>query len=137
MRTALCIFLLLPGLVSASVFKCVTGGKTIYSQHPCGENARQVENQIVVVPAQMPSTTESSSRRNGSEAGPSSTTPKQDAASAPRATTTAGSDCKARMQQYLDAQACINQYRIKGGTLKPEAFERCPEAKYPQDCPSE
>ncbi len=136
MRTVLCILLLLPGLVSGSVFKCITNGKTIYSQHPCGENSRQVENQIVVVPAQMPSTGESSSRRAGSEA-TSSGAAKQDAASAPRATTTAAADCKARIQQYMDAQTCFNQYRVKGGALKPEAAENCPDAKYPQDCAPE
>lgn len=67
-------------------------------------------------------------------------------------------DCKARVQAYLDKQACMNRYRsapvrttrdgspvtdstdpaniVIRSPIRPEAFEKCgPDVKYPVDCP--
>ncbi len=68
------------------------------------------------------------------------------------------SDCKARVQAYLDKQACMNRYRgapvrttrdgspitsstdpakiVYRSPIRPEAFEKCgADVKYPVDCP--
>lgn len=45
-------------------------------------------------------------------------------------------DCQARLQRYLDQQACMNPYHNAMGGIRPEAFAKCgPDVKYPIDCP--
>ncbi len=45
-------------------------------------------------------------------------------------------DCQARLQRYLDQQACMNPYHNRQGGIKAEAFANCgPDVKYPIDCP--
>lgn len=41
--------------------------------------------------------------------------------------------CEARWHRYAASAACFDQYRLVGGGLKPEAFERCTEVPQP-DC---
>lgn len=41
--------------------------------------------------------------------------------------------CEARWHRYAASAACFDQYRVVGGGLKPEAFERCTEVPQP-DC---
>ncbi len=133
MRMALCILLLSPGLVVAGVFKCVVNGQALYSEHPCGADSQPVQKQIIVVPAQAPKGVGPQVPRGNTagDSGGAGSTARQDPAPAP------ANDCQARKQQYLDAQACFNQYRIKGGAVKAEAYDQCPDAKYPAGCPSD
>ncbi len=45
-------------------------------------------------------------------------------------------DCQARLQRYLEQQACMNPYHNGMGGIRPEAFAKCgPDVKYPIDCP--
>ncbi len=45
-------------------------------------------------------------------------------------------DCQARLQRYLEQQACMNPYHNAMGGIRPEAFAKCgPDVKYPIDCP--
>lgn len=44
------------------------------------------------------------------------------------------SACQARWHQYLASAACFDQYRVVGGGLKPEAFQRCSEVPQPDPC---
>ncbi|WP_300648340.1 DUF4124 domain-containing protein [Hydrogenophaga sp.] len=41
--------------------------------------------------------------------------------------------CEARWHRYAASAACFDQYRLVGGGLKPEAFQRCTEVPQP-DC---
>jgi len=41
--------------------------------------------------------------------------------------------CEARWHRFAASAACFDQYRMVGGGLKPEAFERCTEVPQP-DC---
>lgn len=41
--------------------------------------------------------------------------------------------CEARWHRYAASAACFDQYRVVGGGLKPEAFQRCTEVPQP-DC---
>ncbi len=41
--------------------------------------------------------------------------------------------CEARWHRFAASAACFDQYRLVGGGLKPEAFERCTEVPQP-DC---
>jgi hypothetical protein len=41
--------------------------------------------------------------------------------------------CEASWHRYAASAACFDQYRVVGGGLKPEAFERCTEVPRP-DC---
>ncbi|MDP2015446.1 hypothetical protein [Hydrogenophaga sp.] len=41
--------------------------------------------------------------------------------------------CEARWHRYAASAACFDQYRVVGGGLKPEAFQRCTEMPQP-DC---
>ena len=41
--------------------------------------------------------------------------------------------CEARWHAFAASAACFGQYRLVGGGLKPEAFERCTEVPQP-DC---
>ena len=41
--------------------------------------------------------------------------------------------CEARWHLYAASAACFGQYRLVGGGLKPEAFQRCTEVPQP-DC---
>ncbi|PZO20086.1 MAG: hypothetical protein DCF26_03920 [Burkholderiales bacterium] len=41
--------------------------------------------------------------------------------------------CEASWHRYAASAACFDQYRVVGGGLKPEAFERCTEVPQP-DC---
>ncbi len=44
------------------------------------------------------------------------------------------SACEARWHRYLASRACFDQYRVVGGGLKPEAFQRCTEVPQPDPC---
>ncbi len=139
MRALLCILLLSPALALASVYKCVVGDKTTYSQLPCGKNAQEVQNQIIVVPARKMPEDKSPARAPGGTAPAANATPAANAAparqnaSAATATAEPGSDCKARMQRYLDAQDCFNRFRRKGGAFTGDTSE-CTDVPYPNDC---
>jgi hypothetical protein len=41
--------------------------------------------------------------------------------------------CDAAWHRYAASAACFDQYRVVGGGLKPEAFQRCTEVPQP-DC---
>ena len=41
--------------------------------------------------------------------------------------------CEARWHAFAASAACFDQYRLVGGGLKPEAFQRCTEVPQP-DC---
>ncbi len=125
-----------PGLAAAKTYKCVTDGKTIYSQEPCGANAQQVQTTKalsgVTTPTAVP---------------PAGTTrvpaaPRDDAASAPAATPAPptpsvderSADCAARMRAYQESQACFAPYRINANVMDPEAFKHCTAVPEPTDC---
>ncbi len=42
--------------------------------------------------------------------------------------------CEARWHRYAASAACFDQYRVVGGGLKPEAFQRCTEVPQPDPC---
>ncbi|MCY1367467.1 hypothetical protein [Hydrogenophaga sp.] len=42
--------------------------------------------------------------------------------------------CEARWHRYASSAACFDQYRVVGGGLKPEAFQRCTEVPQPDPC---
>jgi hypothetical protein len=44
------------------------------------------------------------------------------------------SACEAKWHRYLASAACFDQYRVVGGGLKPEAFQRCTEVPQPEPC---
>lgn len=44
------------------------------------------------------------------------------------------SACEARWHRYLASAACFDQYRVVGGGLKPEAYQRCTEVPQPDRC---
>lgn len=44
------------------------------------------------------------------------------------------SACEARWHRYMTSAACFDQYRVVGGGLKPEAFQRCTEVPQPEPC---
>lgn len=44
------------------------------------------------------------------------------------------SACEALWHRYLASAACFDQYRVVGGGLKPEAFQRCTEVPQPEPC---
>ncbi len=44
------------------------------------------------------------------------------------------SACEARWHRYLASAACFDQYRVVGGGLKPEAYQRCTEVPQPDPC---
>jgi len=46
MKIFCCLILLFSSAASASVFKCVENGKTVYSATPCGDNARDISEQM-------------------------------------------------------------------------------------------
>lgn len=125
------MLLLAPGLAFAGAYKCVVDGKTTYSQYPCGKNAQEVPNQIVVVPAQRPVDISPSRPAGGAPAGAAPA--QQNGAPESPATADAGGDCKARMQRYLDAQDCFNRFRKTGGTFTGDS-SACPNVPYPGDC---
>lgn len=127
MRMLLCILLLSPAVVLAGAYKCVVDGETTYSQFPCGKNAREVPNQIVVVPAVQVPVAKSAART------PAANAPAAQDATPQPATAESASDCKARMQSYLDAQDCFNRFRRRGGALTGDSSE-CPNVAYPSDC---
>lgn len=42
--------------------------------------------------------------------------------------------CEAAWHRYAASQACFDSYRVVGGGLKPEAFQRCRELPEPEPC---
>lgn len=44
------------------------------------------------------------------------------------------SACEAKWHRYLASAACFDQYRVVGGGLKPEAYQRCTEVPQPDPC---
>lgn len=44
------------------------------------------------------------------------------------------SACEARWHRYMASAACFDQYRVVGGGLKPEAYQRCTEVRQPDPC---
>lgn len=44
------------------------------------------------------------------------------------------SACEARWHRYMASAACFDQYRVVGGGLKPEAYQRCTEVPQPDPC---
>ncbi|HEY6720842.1 MAG TPA: DUF4124 domain-containing protein [Burkholderiales bacterium] len=42
--------------------------------------------------------------------------------------------CEEQLKKYLDSQTCFAPYVIKGGAVKPEAFQNCTEVKEPRGC---
>lgn len=44
------------------------------------------------------------------------------------------SACEARWHRYIASAACFDQYRVVGGGLKPEAYQRCTELPQPDPC---
>lgn len=44
------------------------------------------------------------------------------------------SACEAAWHRYAASQACFDAYRVVGGGLKPEAFQRCRELPEPEPC---
>ncbi len=63
-------------------------------------------------------------------AGPAWAQPAAPASSASAAGSLSGgatseATCARLRKEYLDSQACFERYRIVGGAVKPEAFERC------------
>lgn len=44
------------------------------------------------------------------------------------------SACEAKWHRYLASAACFDQYRVVGGGLKPEAYQRCKEVPQPDPC---
>jgi len=43
-------------------------------------------------------------------------------------------ECQEQLKKYLDSQTCFAPYVIKGGAVRPEAFEHCTEVKQPRGC---
>lgn len=60
------------------------------------------------------------------------------AAAAPQAGASAPApddqSCAAQWQRYNAAYACMDGYRLKGGGVRPEAFDKCPVVAQPS-CP--
>jgi hypothetical protein len=112
MRTVLCILLLSPTLALADA----------------GDPA---DNAILDASAYQGTP---SGPMEGAPAAPAQITP----VSPPDAVTVGPkSDCKARLKQYWDSQACFAPYKTINGGFKPGAFEHCKVVKYPIDCPVE
>lgn len=44
------------------------------------------------------------------------------------------SACERRWHAFAASVACFDQYRLVGGGLKPQAFERCTELPQPDPC---
>lgn len=44
------------------------------------------------------------------------------------------SACEASWHRYLASAACFDQYRVVGGGLKAEAYQRCTEVPQPEPC---
>lgn len=42
--------------------------------------------------------------------------------------------CEARWHRFAASTACFDQYRLVGGGLRAEAFQRCTEVSQPQFC---
>lgn len=42
--------------------------------------------------------------------------------------------CLVAWHRYAASQACFDAYRVVGGGLKPEAFQRCKEMPEPEPC---
>jgi hypothetical protein len=42
--------------------------------------------------------------------------------------------CEVAWHRYAASQACFDSYRVVGGGLKPEAFQRCQELPEPPAC---
>lgn len=42
--------------------------------------------------------------------------------------------CMVAWHRYAASQACFDAYRVVGGGLKPEAFQRCRELPEPEPC---
>src|SRR6266571_2452417 len=38
-------------------------------------------------------------------------------------------ECQEQLKKYLDSQTCFAPYMLKGGGIKPEAFQNCTEVK--------
>jgi Domain of unknown function (DUF4124) len=43
-------------------------------------------------------------------------------------------ECQEQLQKYLDSQTCFAPYFLRGGGVKPEAFQNCTEVKQPRGC---
>ncbi|HMH19925.1 MAG TPA: DUF4124 domain-containing protein [Burkholderiales bacterium] len=43
-------------------------------------------------------------------------------------------ECQEQLKKYLDSQTCFAPYMIRGGGIKPEAFQNCTEVKQPKGC---
>ncbi len=132
MRALLCILLLSPAVVFAGTYKCVVEGRTTYSGQPCGKNAQEVPNQIVVVPAQPVGASVGRTPVGNTAPAAAGASPAQQGAPANAAGGDAN-DCKARMQRYLDSQDCFNRFRRQGGAFTGDSSE-CPNVAYPSDC---
>ncbi len=133
MRALLCILLLSPAAVFAGTYKCVVEGKTIYSGQPCGKNAQEVPNQIVVVPAQPVERSAVRTPIGNTAPAAAGASPAQQGAPANAAAGDGANDCKARMQRYLDSQDCFNRFRRQGGAFNGDTSE-CPNVAYPNEC---
>jgi len=44
-RTILTISLLVPALSHAAVYQCTVNGQTVFSDHPCGDNAKELDHE--------------------------------------------------------------------------------------------
>jgi hypothetical protein len=124
-----------PGLAAAKTYKCVTDGKTIYSQEPCGANAQQVQTTKALSGVATPTAVPPAGATSIHAA------PRSDAASAPAppppptpSVTERSADCAARMRAYQESQACFAPYRINANVMDPEAFKHCTAVPEPTDC---
>lgn len=43
-RTLLFIALISPGIAQADIYQCTVNGQTVFSDQPCGEDSKQIEN---------------------------------------------------------------------------------------------
>src|SRR5690554_3050753 len=43
-RTLFFIALISPGIAQAAIYQCTVNGQTVFSDHPCGEDSKQIEN---------------------------------------------------------------------------------------------
>ncbi|ARU03988.1 hypothetical protein CCO03_04240 [Comamonas serinivorans] len=45
------------------------------------------------------------------------------------------SACEAKWREYNESYACFDPYRVVGGGIKAEAFQKCKVVKQPEPCP--